>query len=521
MAGSACGAKDGMEVELKFELGQRDVRKLLRAPAFKALLCKAPTRQTLRATYFDTPDLKLSRRGVSLRVRKESRRYVQCVKGKADAHAAGGFARREWEWPVPGAVFDPALLKTDATLKSLFKGVNVKKLQAIFSTDIRRQTRQLETPGGTRIQCDIDQGRIVSGQREVPLFELELELISGDVAELLDLARLVTDIVPARLSARTKAHRGFTLFLDDGQPWAHAEDLVLPSKPTAEDVLHAAVTEGLRHLIRNEDCVLTRCDIEGVHQMRVAVRRMRSVITTYKKLLPHGSYENLSDALKRAGNALGPARDWDVFVDELLPPVRAGFEDAPELETLRIHAEKRRLDGYKKADQLIASAHYARLLSDVLCWAGNRVWRGKTRGSRIDEAATAVAADVLARRHAHLLKTGKGLKDLPIEQRHRLRIAVKKSRYAAEFFQPLYASKKTHAYIKALRALQDGLGHLNDLANAQRMMADLVKTTRGAKARDLAHAAGMVEGWYTHAQTMNEDALLKAWKTFTKAKVFW
>ena len=529
MVGSTHSQHGDLEVELKFELSRSDVLALCRSAPFQAMQSAAPTRQTLRATYFDTADLKLSSRGVSLRVRQEGRRYVQCVKAavddpvnaKACGAVAGGFARREWEWPVAGVDLVPALLKTDDALKPLFKGIHAKKLQPIFSTDIRRETRQLRTPDGACVTCDIDKGRIISGAREVPIFELELELISGPVGALLALARLVSDTVPARLSARTKAHRGYNVYLGKGSTWVHAEALALPKKPTAEDVLYTSVIEGLKHLIRNEDCVLTRSHIEGVHQMRIAMRRMRSVITAYKKLLPRGSYENLADSLKTVADALGAARDWDVFIDELLVVVEAGFTDAHELATLRTAAERHRTDAYKKADGLIRSDAYARLLTDVLYWADNQVWRGQKRGNRLGEPAVIVATDVLARRHAYLVKAGTGLKNLPIEQRHRLRIAVKKARYAAAFFEPLYASKKAHTYIHALRALQDGLGHLNDLANAQRQMVVLVETARGRKARDLAHAAGMLEGWYTHAQAMNEDKLLAAWKTFTKSKVFW
>jgi inorganic triphosphatase YgiF len=533
MAGPLVNPEGNLELELKFELKPNDVRKLIRSSVIKVMQCEPLTRQTLRAIYFDTPDLKLSRRGVSLRVRQENRRYVQCVKSELgadkDLQAAGGFTRNEWEWPARSATLDWDTLKSDKALKAVFKGVNVRKLQPIFSTDIRRQTRLLVTPGGARIKCDIDQGRIISEDRETPISELELELMSGDVAELLALARMISDIVPARLSMRTKAYRGFTLFLGQGHAWKRAEPLALKESYSAEDVLLSAMMQGLRHLIHNEDCVLTRSSTEGVHQMRVAMRRMRSLIATYKKLLAKGSYEPLSDLLNAAANELGPARDWDVFLDELLVPVEAEFEGAPELETLRERAELRRQDGYERADQLIASQGYARLLTDVLHWAGSRAWRQMTEGAedhmpaarRMDEPAKKVGADVLARRHGRLIKAGTGLENLSAEQRHQLRIAVKKVRYASEFFQSLFPSKMTAPYIRALRALQDNLGHLNDLSSAQTMMAELVKASRGVKAKELARAAELVEGWYAAAHKKREASLRKAWNAFTKAKAFW
>ncbi len=516
MAKAQHSQASGLEVELKFELTCDDVRRLLRSKAFKALRPGKSTRQTMRATYYDTPDLKLSQRGASLRVRKEGRSFVQCVKSTPDKDEASGFARHERQWPLANAQLVPTLLKNDAALKPLFKGGVLKNLQPIFSTEIQRQTRALTLPGGARVRCDIDQGRIVCGEREVPVHEMELELVSGDVTQLLDLAGTVTDVVPARLSARSKAYRGYTLYAGQGDPWVRAEPLALAPKPTAKDVLSSAMHAGLHHLIRNEDCVLSRANIEGVHQMRVAMRRMRSAITTYKRLLVPGTFEDLAAALQTAGDALGPARDWDVFLDEVLTPIEAAFDDGAPLAALRERAERRRVAAYRQADALIASDAYAQLLTQILHWTGPGLEQ-----QHLDTPAPRVAADVLARRHAHVLKAGKGLASLAEDKRHHLRIEVKKARYAAEFFAPLYTAKKSRAYIRALRALQDGLGHLNDLANAERMMGGVLKGARGANVKPLAIAAGMVEGWYAHAQSAREEELLKAWKTFTRQKTFW
>ena len=159
----------GVEIELKVALRPRDVTLLGATAAFKAMQSGPATRKTLRATYFDTPTLALSKRAISLRVRKESRRFVQCVKASSEPSVGAGFARREWEWAVKGADLDRERLTRDADVKALFKGIASKKLQPIFSTEITRESRQLVTPGGAQVQCDIDRGRGVSGERETPI----------------------------------------------------------------------------------------------------------------------------------------------------------------------------------------------------------------------------------------------------------------------------------------------------------------------------------------------------------------
>lgn len=506
-----------LEIELKFELTLADVRKLCRSPGFQSLQTARPRSKTLRATYYDTPDAKLTKRGISLRVRKESRRYVQCLKADAADASTTGFARHEWEWPVPGPDLDAALLRRNADIKALLKGVNLSKLDRVYGTDIKRQSRELRTPGGAVIACEIDQGRVFAGDLEAPLIELELEQVSGDVRELLTTAQLIADVVPARLSQRTKAQRGFILARGTGHAWVKARNPKLSKKATAEDVLRSSVMEGLKHLIANEDCVLTRCHIEGVHQMRVALRRMRSVITTYKKLLPKGSYESLSQDLKDAGSALGPARDWDVFLDEVLTAVEVGLENDPALGVMRAYAERRLTQAYRDADALIHSHAYARLLSNALAWGA----LPDLSMPALNAPATQVAKAILAKRHERLLRVGKGLKTLTIEQRHMLRIAIKKARYAAEFFAELYPGKSAKPYVRSLKTLQESLGHLNDLATAERLMADLSRGVAGGDGAVLHRAAGMVEGWYMHAQTLREDDLIDAWRHFCETETFW
>lgn len=512
------GGKSGLEIELKFELSVSDVRTLARAPALKALMVAPPRTKTLRATYFDTPDHVLAARGLSLRVRKESRRYVQCLKANAQGEGATGFARFEWEWPVPGPCLDFSLLRNDAEVMAVLQGIDLAQLGGVYTTDIKRQSRELHTKGGAVIQCEIDQGRVLTGDAEAPVYELELELSSGEVNELLDTARMIVSLAPARLSPRTKAQRGQILARGQGHEWVKARMEKLAKGATAEDVLRTAVMSGLKHLMANEDCVLTRSHIEGVHQMRVALRRIRSVITTYKNLLPKGSFEHLSQGLKDTGSALSDARDWDVFLTEVLTNVENGFDQDPALAVMRKRAREKQVLAYRKVDDLIHSQDYAKLLTETLVWVASSAWR-RADENALQVPATKIAEHILTKRHERLLKTGKGLKSLTTEQRHLVRITLKKARYAAEFFAELYPRKKAQPYLRSVKVLQETLGHLNDLATAERLMGEL--TADGRESAALHRAAGMVEGWFMHAQKLREKDLLQAWKTFRATKPFW
>jgi len=520
-------ATNNLEVELKFELTRKDVNVLTKDPAFIALQISPPRQSSLRATYFDTCDQKLSQRDVSLRVRKESRLYVQCCKVKAPHASADRLAREEWQWRVPGPDLDVQLLKTDKRMINFFKGVDLDKLQVQFTTNIKRQSRLLETPGGAHIRCDIDRGHIQSRTQELLVFELELELERGSERELLDLARLVTSIVPARLSSRTKAKRGLLLALNERgmaglqQDWAKACPVTMPDNATAHEVLSISLIDGLKHLIANEDCVLTRHHIEGVHQMRVALRRMRAVITTYKKVLPTGCFEDLSRNLKAAGRTLGPARDWDVFTDGVLADVQSHFNGDPAFDILYAKVQQHRDVAYIGACDLIYSAAYAQVLTQTLHWVGTEPWIQEDLINPLAIPATKMAHNLLQHRHKKLIELGKGLAELSMDQRHQLRIAIKKMRYGAEIFAPLYPKKRVKDYIKCLCALQNGLGHMNDLVMAKALMADLISDGEDEDSPALHRAIGRVEGWCSCAQEMQESNLLNTWTAFTKAKPFW
>ena len=511
-----------LEVELKFELTPADARKFVRAPEIKALQTARTRSKPLQASYFDTPDQKLAQRGAALRVRKEGRVFVQCLKVDAPGKSAIGFARHEWEWRVLSQDLDLDDLNKEKEVKPYLKGIDLKTLVPIYSTDIRRQSRELTMPGGSVILCELDQGKVMAAGRETQIYELELELVSGSELELLELARLITTIIPGRLSSRTKAYRGHVLFEGKGAPWVTASHPTLPKKVTAEHVLRTAIQEGLKHLIVNEDCVLERSHIEGVHQMRVASRRMRSVLTTYKKILPKGSFEELSQQIKVIGNALGPARDWDVFLDEVFGSVQQGFEYAPVLTKMETFAKAKQDEAYAEAHKMILSADYAKALTDSLHWVATAGWMkdGKVP-AKLAAPATVTAKAVLAKRHSELLKSGKEIEILSIEQRHELRIAIKKARYASSFFAELYPKKTTKTYLKALKGLQECLGHLNDLATAERLMEELAEGLSGDDLAQINRAAGMVDGWYMHAQTLREDELVSAWNAFVEIKPFW
>ncbi len=95
--------------------------------------------------------------------------------------------------------------------------------------------------------------------------------------------------------------------------WRKAKTPAIAPLATAEDALTRIVVAGAEHLRANEACVLARAHDEGIHQMRVAARRLRSALTLYRAFIPDEQYRYLNGELKWLIRELGGARDWDVF----------------------------------------------------------------------------------------------------------------------------------------------------------------------------------------------------------------
>ncbi len=316
-------------------------------------------------------------------------------------------------------------------------------------------------------------------------------------------------------------------------PWHKSDRLALRSRGSAEDAIVEAVRNGIAHMTSNEACVLARSHEEGVHQIRVAVRRLRSRISLYNGLLPGPQTRQVTDELKWLIGALGPARDWDVFVTETMAPALELMPDEPDLAFLRRHAAARQERGYRIAQAALRSRRYARLKSRLESWSEKRPWRQASAVSgnaatvnaladiALDAPARLFAGRVLEARHSKVVRRGERIDEMDAEERHRLRIQIKKLRYAVEFLESLFSDNAVKPYLAALRHLQDSLGAMNDLVVARTLSGELLRTTRGnAKRLRLAYAAGLVVSCAAHRHEQVTQ-LPEAWTQFASRETFW
>ena len=328
--------KPHQEIEVKLRVDADKLARFRRSKWWRGL---GPVRrQSLHSSYFDTDDHALHERSITLRTRTDGKGVVQTIKMREDA--ADLVSRREWEALIPDPVPDPSLV-IDPALPDAFRKLTSADLHAVFDVDVKRETRRLESERG-QIDISLDDGVVVAGPEREGIHEVELELVAGGIGELFAEARRLSDGVDGRLHARTKSDAGYALILSDRRPWSKAPQLSLAPDMTAGQAFQRIVLNGLSHLTENDDCARLDLHVEGVHQCRVALRRLRSALKIFGPGLRRKRIEPIDDDVRWLGKILGTARDLDVLQTELIAPAMESLGEGEDLAPLLANLSARR-----------------------------------------------------------------------------------------------------------------------------------------------------------------------------------
>ena len=309
-----------------------------------------------------------------------------------------------------------------------------------------------------------------------------------------------------------------------------ARPLRLRKRMTVEDAFRVTVLECLAHVAANVSPVLHSRDVEGLHQLRVGLRRLHVAFSAFGDEFRTPQLMDLKARTKAFSDSMAPARDFDVFIEELFAPVaeKLGHDEAFKL--LRLRAEAARTRAWDAAIAHVSSVDFAVFQDDVAAAAQARSWLGGQSVAIDLRARLAVRVPVMSAAgrtmDEHLMrvrKRGRRLKSLEQRECHRLRIALKKLRYAAEFYGPLFKKKAVKRYVDRMKKLQDLLGVLNDVAQVRSVLARLLadETTSSHTQADLSFAAGLINGWHrARAERLSKKAL-KRWEKFRRQEPFW
>lgn len=527
------------------------------------------TRIRLHAMYFDTPERELAKARVAIRLRQEGRDWVQTLK----TPGGNAITRVELNHPRPGPILD----------LSVYAGTEVEeKLASIkgelglrYETDVTRLLRKVRTRYGT-VELAFDSGLLRAGALELPISELEFELVSGRPAAIFAAARGWQQRHGLILDARSKSERGDNLarlahalsapdIQDDPAArdaaiahfWAPrmAKSVALSRDMTPAQALGAVAAECLDQIVRNA-VPLAEVDTHGlyaagqpehVHQLRVGMRRLRSawrLFDGWAGLPP----EPLQTAIREHFAAFGANRDQDVLQESIIPAlVKAGMPTFPMESNAPAAA----------SHDIAASVPFQGWLMDMLEWSLDVPPAGALppdkavaagAGDAVSEPSQAPAApqdenaglsvapqiiiptiipmnppetsldlkDLLARRlrkwHRKVAADGAVFADLDIPARHALRKRGKRLRYGLSFAESLLPAAKMRDYRSRLSAVQDVLGEINDLAVAH----DLYRQWSSRYPQ-----AWFALGWISARQEKLVAEAQRAFARLAKAKSFW
>jgi inorganic triphosphatase YgiF len=460
------------EIELKLECDESDLASLADHPLLRAEDART---ESLDTTYLDTAGRDLQAAGLTLRLRRDGARTIQTLKA-ASPTAVGLFDRPEWEWDVAGPELDLARLE-ETPAAAILTAATSPALTPLFRTVVERRCRQVRH-GASRILATLDAGRVETKEGEAPLHEVELELEDGSPADLFALAKALGESARVRLGVLSKGERGYALIDGCLHRPSKSCPLALDPKIRAGEAFAIIAKGCLRHLRLNEDVFRYGRAPEALHQMRVALRRLRSAFTLFKPILEQDAKAlALREAIKRVTEPFGTARNLDVFLGETLPQEIARRPDEPGLQDVRERLNAEREEAYAAVFAVLDGQAWHDLLIDLVTWIETGSWREGENDER-DRGARDFATAMLERLRHRLKKRGHHLARLDPEERHQVRIVAKKLRYGSEFFGPLFpekkAAKRHKAFVGALSDLQDHLGALNDLSTAHQIADRLV-----------------------------------------------
>ncbi|CUT15003.1 Adenylate cyclase EC 4611 [Bradyrhizobium sp.] len=511
---SSAAAHGAGEIELKLLVDADRMAHFNAAPVIAINARNKGTRKRLKSVYYDTPERTLRRNGLSLRVRQSGARFVQTVKTDA---VDDPLRRGEWEASVPSLAPDLALAMPFIPEK-LRGHLEAQPLETVFTGDVHRHARLIDLPSGT-VEIAFDQGVLTAVDRSQRVSEIELELKSGSASAVYEIALRLAEHGDVKPSIRTKSARGFDLAADKPPSARRPRKLRLDASVTLDEAFATILRSCFLHLLQSLPAAEDGRNPEGIHQLRVSLRRLRSVLDLMRSAGVSSNVDTLRTEAKWLAQDLSAARDWDVFQIETLPTIATACPSVAGFDALGLAAAGRQSDAYRKAHGALEDRRCAMFLLGLGNWIEARGWRNDVATEdlgQLAEPAADFAARILSAQYAKLLKRGRRFKSLSAEGLHRVRLATKRLRYLSEFLLPLFADRKSaRKFARRLAGLQEQLGAFNDMAVTASLLDRLDAEPDGAI------AAAAIAGWQARASVGVQPALQSTWRDFTAARVPW
>lgn len=464
-----------------------------RADIIKRLRSAKARRISLHARYYDTPERELANSGIALRMRKEGRRWMQTVK----APGPDPVSRLELNHLRPDGNLDLALYDNtsiQAALNTLSSPLSLR-----YETKVVRLQYEYHVDN-TTIEIAFDEGALFAGELELPICEVEFELVEGSPTTLFEVAKQWTLDFGLMLDPRSKAERGDTLaslalsvqttetgetiVTSVSRPNNHhlfkpcrAKPPKLTNKLTPASAYLKCAHECLTQIAQNAAYTAgidtaranSSTHMEYVHQLRVGIRRFKSC----QKLFGEWAPELPKDALEKISNTfnqLGARRDIDVVRTVIAP--RLKLAGMPDIRMPRVGANR------TAPASLTSSPSFQNALLDVLqtlvIFGDTLQLEAQSENTAKKQGSNPLPKYLDAWLRAIVKKGGK-FTSLHIEEQHNVRKDVKRLRYCLEMCAGVLDKNLLSKLCPALEQAQEDLGELNDYYTAETLFHDIAQ----------------------------------------------
>ena len=412
----------------------------------------------------DTSSRDLTTARQTLRLRRTPDDTLMTLKGPTTREGAV-FARDEIEAPVPaGAATDPTLWPNAiaARVRPLLNG---EPLEPLVRVEVARHRWHAMRDGELVAEIALDDGSILAAGRELLIHELEIEIKAGGTRDDLDAlsASLRADL-PLAPEPLTKLQRGLALL--DGRNPAGQE--------AVSDLGCQALAAQLDKIRHHEHHARQGDDPDAIHDMRVAVRRTRTMLDVLaaSHAFKRKPLRKLRTRLKRLAGKLGNVRDTDVLLARVADYAARQPDLAADLAPLHDHLQRQRERAQRKLTQYLDSNAYSRALEDLDALAAGNYGAGQQEGE--PQTVAAFAGVAIWRRFERTLGYDDALRARDPQRLHRLRVRCKQLRYTLELFAPRLGPG-AEPLIDQLKRGQDTLGDMHDATVERELVTQIAE----------------------------------------------
>ncbi|WP_159877468.1 CHAD domain-containing protein [Aquitalea denitrificans] len=468
---------------LKLQLAPRynaAFRRLIEASA-----AIAGTRTTQIREHYDTPAMALNQRGIALCLQQTAGEWQQLLL-QTGPERDGLHHQRELSIAIP----DPALkieqFPHGKARRFLSKKSISSTLQPIFTVSLKHDCWVLRDEQDNLLEICLERGKLKGIGWSEQINTVNITLKQGKNAALFAFALRLADKLPVCPTLQDTVAKGCMQAAGNAGLPVGARLPALSPDMSLHQVLQLLVQEILRHLQGNVPGVLRGEEMEYVHQARVALRRLRTVLAAFAAILPPDSRHVITLDVQWLSNSLGQLRDVDVFLTETLPAIETTMYPMADFATLYAALQSHRSHCRDSVHAALCSPRYGTLLLRLLACLHTNTARSPIKLRQL-------AGHALSRPWKSLISLAGQWETLSQVQRHDLRKRAKRLRYTLEFFSPLLPHKAVLRTLKQLHCLQLVLGKMNDSAVALTLLARL-----GEDNAELASSVGLVAGWLAY-----------------------